>query len=123
MSFCVSIQCMDGRIQKPISKYLKENYGVEYVDVITEPGACRVIAEGQDKNLIASLVNKAKISVECHGSKIIAVSGHYDCAANPFDEKGQVDQTRKAIACLKEFIKDIEFVGLWVDENWKVNKV
>lgn len=123
MSFCVSIQCMDGRIQKPISKYLKENYGVEYVDVITEPGACRVIAEGQDKNLIASLVNKAKISVECHGSKIIAVSGHYDCAANPSTESEQKAQVKKAIERLKSFIDDAEFIGLWVDENWNVNKV
>ena len=89
MSFCVSIQCMDGRIQEPISKYLRENYGVDYVDTITEPGVCRVIAEGKDKNVAASIVNKAKISVECHESKVVAISGHYDCAANPFGEKNR----------------------------------
>lgn len=123
MSFCVSIQCMDGRIQEPISKYLRENYGVDYVDTITEPGVCRVIAEGKDKNVAASIVNKAKISVECHESKVVAISGHYDCAANPFGEKEQKDQVKKSIAYVKEFIKDAEFVGLWVDENWKVNKI
>jgi hypothetical protein len=114
---------MDGRIQEPILKYLKENYGVDYVDTITEPGVCRVIAEGKDKNVAASIVNKAKISVECHSSKVIAVSGHHDCAANPFGEKEQKDQIQKSIAYLKDFIKDAEFVGLWVDENWKVSKV
>ena len=33
--FVTSITCMDGRIQTPIIKWIKENYDVDYVDTIT----------------------------------------------------------------------------------------
>ena len=35
--FATSISCMDGRIQIPISQWIKENYSVDFVDTITEP--------------------------------------------------------------------------------------
>ena len=28
---------MDGRIQEPVIKFIKDNYDIEYVDTITEP--------------------------------------------------------------------------------------
>ena len=36
--FATSISCIDGRIQLPLAKWIKENYSVDYVDAITEPG-------------------------------------------------------------------------------------
>ena len=47
VKFCTSVHCLDGRIQEAILEYLKANYQVEYVDVITEPGPCRIIQFGQ----------------------------------------------------------------------------
>ena len=41
--FATSVSCMDGRIQIPLNKWIKENYSADYVDTITEPGV--------DKNL------------------------------------------------------------------------
>ena len=39
--FATSVSCMDGRIQIPITRWIKANYAVDYVDSITESGMCK----------------------------------------------------------------------------------
>jgi len=48
INFCTLVHCMDGRIQEPIIKYLKENYGATYVGTITEAGSCKILADNSD---------------------------------------------------------------------------
>ena len=38
MCFCTAVNCMDGRVQLPVTSYLQERFNVEHVDSITEPG-------------------------------------------------------------------------------------
>jgi len=123
MNFCTSIHCMDGRIQKPLQKFLKEKYNTEYVDTITEPGPCKILAENDNKTLINSILERIKISVTKHGSKLIAISGHYDCAGNPKDEQTQKDQIKKSINYLENIYPDVKIIGLWIDDKWTVNNV
>jgi len=89
MTFCTSIHCMDGRIQLPIIEYLEENYNITYVDTITEPGPCKILAENANKNSVNSIIERVKISINKHNSKLIAISGHYNCAGNPYNEEIQ----------------------------------
>ena len=123
MTFCASIHCMDGRIQEPIIKYLKENYGITYVDTITEPGPCKILAENKDEISVNSIIERAKISIDRHGSKLIAISGHYDCAGNPCDEETQKKQIRESIKHLKNHYPEIKIIGLWIDNEWKIDSV
>ena len=114
---------MDGRIQEPIIKYLKENYDVAYVDTITEPGPCRILAENNDKISASSIIKRCELSMQKHGSKLIAISGHYDCAGNPCNEEIQKNQIKKSIAYLKNRYPEVTIIGLWVDKDWKINNV
>lgn len=41
MKFAAAINCMDGRTQVPVIEFLKNKYGVDYVDMITEPDPTR----------------------------------------------------------------------------------
>ena len=123
MAFCTSIHCMDGRIQEPIVKYLKESYGVDYVDAITEAGPCKILAEHVDSVSVCSVMARASISVNKHGSKLIAVSGHYDCAGNPCDDDTQKQQIKQSVELLKSNFPEVEVVGLWIDSEWKVSSV
>jgi hypothetical protein len=111
---------MDGRIQGPILDYLKDSFNVKYVDTITEPGPCKIIAENKDINAIDSILRRVKISVEIHKSNLIAISGHYDCAGNPCEAEVQKEQIRQSITYLKNLYPNVEVIGLWVDGNWKV---
>ena len=121
MEFCTSIHCMDGRIQGPIQDYLKSGYNVKYVDTITEPGPCKIIAEGKDKTAIDSILRRVKISVDIHKSNLIAISGHYDCAGNPCEEKIQKEQIKQSVEYIKGLYPETEVIGLWVDNNWEAN--
>ena len=123
MTFCTSIHCMDGRIQEPIIYYLKNNYGLSYIDTITEPGPCKILAENEDERLVNSIIRRTKISINKHDSKLIAISGHYDCAGNPYNEEIQKKQIKQSIMYLKKLYPKIEVIGLWIDNEWKINKV
>ncbi len=52
--FATLINCMDGRVQLPVSRWIKKNFGVDFVDTITEPGPNGILANNKDKTLIKS---------------------------------------------------------------------
>lgn len=123
MKFCTAINCMDGRVQIPVIEYLKNKFTVEFVDLITEPGPNKIIADGTDSKLIESIFSRVKISVEKHGSNRIAIIGHYDCAGNPADEEDQKVHTQKTINVIKNKFQNIEVIGLWVNRDWDVTEI
>jgi hypothetical protein len=121
MTFGTAIQCIDGRIQEPIIKFLKSRYNLTYIDTITEPGVCKILAERSSGQVILLIEKALDISVNLHKSRMIAVSGHHDCASNPSDENTQKKQVNECKEYLKAKYPGCEILGLWVDKNWKVN--
>ncbi len=120
--FGTAINCIDGRVQLPVIKWLKENYYLDYIDMITEPGPEKVLSHGEE---IESLKSKVLISVKAHSSNIIAIVGHHDCAGNPVSKEEQLDQIRKAVQVIRSWnLKAIQkVIGLWVDDGWKIEVV
>ena len=123
MSFCTVINCMDGRTQLPVIKYLQQRFGVDYVDSITEPGPNKILAEQTDSHLLDSIFQRLQISLEKHHSVGLAVVGHADCAGNPVAEQEQEAHTRRAVEYLKGKYENLEIIGLWVDANWNVVEI
>lgn len=122
-AFATAISCMDGRIQIPVIEYIKRQYGVSYVDMITEPGPNKTLSKNRDTPLIALIKKRVTISVEAHGSKLIAVVGHHDCAGNPADKDTQVRHIRDSIGIVKKWGFSVRVIGLWIDEKWQVHDV
>ncbi len=123
MRFCTAINCMDGRVQIPVIRYLQKRFAADYVDVISEPGPNRILADRSDAIAVASIENRVKISVDLHHSVGIAVIGHHDCAGNPASEMEQRKHTTKAVLNIQRRFKNLPVIGLWVDENWHVSEV
>lgn len=92
--FATSISCMDGRIQIPIYQWLQTNYGVKYVDTITEPGIDKLFFDSSETEEIKS---KVLISVNKHNSSVILVSGHFDCTGNPVSKEEHIEQIKNAV--------------------------
>lgn len=118
--FATSVSCIDGRIQFPLSGWIKEKYSVDFVDVISEPGVDKKIVEQLD---IESIKHKIGISISAHKSKLIVVSGHHDCAGNPVSEEVHISQIKKGVELISSWGLDVEVVGAWVDASWKINSV
>lgn len=121
--FATAINCMDGRVQTPVYEYLKNKYKVDYVDMITEPGPNKILAENSDQVIIASIKRRVEISIHQHGSRSIAIVGHYDCAGNPNSKEVQLEHIKAAKKLIRSWGFQGELQGLWVDENWQVNEV
>ena len=107
--FATSVSCMDGRIQIPLINWIKENFSVDYVDTITEPGIDKLVADNTDLESI-----KIKVGI---------VSGHYDCAGNPVSNEEHITQIKKGIEVISSWNLGVKVVGVWVDDTWKINTV
>ncbi len=118
--FVTAINCMDGRVQVPVIAWLKADTGADYVDNITEPGPVKILAEGRNRVLLGSIRRRVKISVERHGSELVAIIAHHDCAGNPVDEQTQRRQLERAIRRVESWGLGVRVVGLWVNERWQV---
>jgi len=118
--FATSVSCMDGRIQIPLTNWIKENFSVDYVDTITEPGIDKLVADNTD---LESIKIKVGISINKHESELIVVSGHYDCAGNPVSNEEHITQIKKGIEVISSWNLGVKIVGVWVDDTWKINTV
>lgn len=121
--FVTAINCIDGRVQIPIIEWLKHEYKADYVDMITEPGPNKILSEQRFGLDTPSIKKKVEISLKKHNSKIIAVVGHHDCAGNSADKQIQMRQIKDSIDTIKSWGFNVQIIGLWIDENWKVHKI
>ena len=117
--FGTAINCIDGRVQLTLCQWMKENYDLDYVDVITEPGIDRILSKGSAAER-AAIEKKARISVKAHGSEVIVVAGYYDCAGNPVSREEHCKQVKKAMQVIRSWKLPVEVVGVWIGEDWSV---
>ena len=117
-TFGTAINCMDGRTQLPVNEYLKNRFKLDFIDTVTEPGPVKILAENLAE--VASIEQRVRISVEAHGSKLIAVVAHYDCAGNPVPKETQINQLEDALKTVRAWNFNVQCIGLWVDEMWQV---
>jgi len=116
--FACAINCMDGRVQDAVKNYMQKTYGVDYVDVVTEPGPNKVICECCDKSITENIKKRVGISVNGHGSKVVAIVGHPGCAGNPAEKPEQIEQLKKCKETVEGFGLPAEVILLWVNDDW-----
>ena len=114
------LNCMDGRVQLPVLSWIKTNYPVHFVDVITEAGMDGVLARQED---ISEVLRSIKVSVNINKSTRLFVVGHYDCRGNPVDEKLHRQEVIDAVHRLKPLWPAQDVIGLWVNDQWQVELV
>ena len=122
-SFATAINCMDGRTQIPVIEYIRKKYRVDYVDMITEPGPIRVLAENTDKPTLESIKRRVENSTGKHGSVHIVIVGHHDCAGNPVEKAKQLKQILESIWTVRSWGLRADILGLWLDEEWVAHVV
>ena len=114
------LNCMDGRVQLPVLHWIKENYQVDFVDVITEAGMDGVLSNQED---VREVLRSIAISVDINKSTRIFAVGHYDCRGNPVEETVHRQEIKSAVKRLKGHWPDLEIIGLWVNKTWNVERV
>lgn len=113
---------MDGRAQLPVINWIKDTYGIGWVDMITEPGMDGILAEKSVEDL-ADIIRKIDTSIKVHNTREIFIVAHHDCIGNPVDGKKHEDHVQKAVEKIKKLKPGMKIVGLWVDRDFTVKKI
>src|SRR5438045_2268884 len=101
-TFATGINCMDGRVQGAVRKYMRKIYDVHYVDKITDAGPVKLLSKKEseyteeDRFSIQRLKKLLKISLLHHGSRRVAIAAHFGCGGNPASKKKQIKQLKIA---------------------------
>ncbi len=121
--FGTAINCIDGRVQLTVINWMKEKYHLDYVDMVTEPGPDSVTARGGAAP-VEQLKAKVMISLRAHGSDILAIAGHHDCAGNPVSKEEHCDHIRRAVDVVRSWNLPVsKVIGLWIDDGWAVQVI
>ena len=117
-TFATAINCMDGRVQLPVKYWVLKRFKVDYVDMITEPGPDKILAENNSP-AVESIKERVLISVEKHHSRNIIIIGHADCAGNPVPKQQHLEHIKLAIRVVKAWGLPVSIYGVWLDTDWK----
>lgn len=119
--FATCLNCVDGRVQLPVIQWIKKNYAVDYVDMITEAGMDGFIA---DKNSdIQRISRTVDVSLKRSKTNTIFIAGHCECLGNPVDDETHKRQICMAAQRLKELRPACQVKGLWISNEWLVEQI
>jgi hypothetical protein len=119
--FATCLNCIDGRIQLPVLKWIIENYGIDFVDMLTEPGMDGFLT--QENADLSEIFRKIQITIDIHDSQDIFIAAHDDCAGNPVDPETHKNQVTKAADIIKKFAPSCRVIGIWIDLDSKIEKI
>lgn len=120
--FGTAVACIDGRIQQPVADWLRARFLLDHVDMITWPGADRALC-GDGDPAEAAVARAIRISLDGHGSTVVALVAHDGCLANPVDEAEHHAHVRRAMQTLRRWNVPATVLGLWVDARGEVRTV
>jgi hypothetical protein len=121
--FGTAINCIDGRTQEVVMDHMKQKYNIDGVDMVTFPGADGIISNQEHPDEIVFVRRAVSISIEKHGSRIIAVVGHYDCAGNPGDREHHYMHIQRAVREVSSWNFPAQVVGLYVNDKRQIEEV
>jgi hypothetical protein len=109
--YATIVSCIDGRVQRPLDEWVRGQLDVEYVDTITEPGPDRMLTDAAEP-AVDALLAKVAVSRAAHGSRILVLAGHSDCAGNPVPDDVHRRQLRAAVARLARRLPGTRILGV-----------
>jgi len=120
--FVTAVNCMDGRVQEPVIRWMKRQFHADFVDMVTEPGPDRVMTAGASWD-VRAVRNRVEISVNAHHSDVVAVAAHHDCAGYPVSKEEHLSALRRCVDVMTSWHLPVRVLALWVSERWDVEVV
>jgi len=118
-TFATAINCIDGRVQRPVSEWMRIQFSIDFVDTVTQPGPEKALTEGPQAVIDAMHANVG-VSVAAHQSQLIAIAAHFGCAGNPVADDVHKAQVQAACRVIAGWGFAARIIGLWVNEWWQV---
>lgn len=120
VKFATAVNCIDGRVQAPVAQFIRKNYGVDFIDMITAPGPDKILSEYKNMREIQSMKKKVLFSYHNRDSKLIFIASHNGCLGNPCSNRMHLKQLKEAVKNVRKWRQEAKVFGVWVDEDRKV---
>lgn len=122
-TFAAAVTCIDGRVHPTLTRWVRDRFGVDHVDLLTQPGPDLALCCG-DEGAVARLRDHLGVSTRAHHPGALVVAGHADCAANPVSEAEHRRHLRRALRRAQAWVPpEMPVVGVWVDLDGRVAEV
>jgi hypothetical protein len=120
--FGTIVNCIDGRVQEPVSAWTRNQYLLDFADVVTEPGPDRAITSGTAEQ-VQSIRSRIEISIRAHHSNVVVIAGHEGCAGNPVEKAEHLRQIQASVDVVRRWNLPVTIAGVWVDAQGAVEVV
>lgn len=122
-TFATAVTCIDGRVHPPLTEWARHRFGVDHVDLLTQPGPDLALCCGDDA-AVAQLREHLGVSTRAHRPGALVVAGHADCAANPVSEAEHRRHLHLALVRARAWVPPgMPVVGVWVDQDGRVTEI
>ncbi len=122
-SFVAAVLCIDGRFRRCLVEWLTAHFGIDYIDLITEPGPDGLLAQDPEGPRASGIRSRLAVSLAAHQPVAIVIAGHDDCAGNPVEPAIHRTQERRAAAVLRGWYEELPVLGLHVDSDCAIHVV
>lgn len=121
-TFAVAIACIDGRTHDALVSWVRTHLGVDYVDLVTQPGA-DVELSTCPRRTCEGIRDRLDVSLGAHAPRCVVIAGHDDCAANPVPPDDHRRQICDAVSTVQGWRPGIPVTGVWIDAAGVVSVV
>lgn len=113
--YATAIMCMDGAFTRPVQKNTKSRWGRRFIDVISQPGIVKVLAEKTNQPRLELIKEMLEISVVNHQSRAIVIAAHHNCLGNPVSKEKQLQQLPLAQKTVEKMLEQLELGHFNID--------
>ncbi len=121
-TFAVAITCIDGRTHEALVTWARTQLGVDYVDLVTQPGA-DVQLSACPQLMCEGIRDRLDVSLGAHAPRAVVIAGHDDCAANPVPPDEHRRQISDAVDRVDGWRPGVPVTGVWIDDTGLVSVV
>jgi carbonic anhydrase len=120
--FAVAVTCIDGRAKRPLADWMKQHYGVHYVDLITEAEPDTALLRGTTA-LLEHVQHNLRYAINAHQPTVLAIAAHHDCGGNALSASDHQTQVKRVANLMATWGLNLPIVGVWLDEQWQAHIV
>jgi len=123
LDFLKKLADIELQVSRIKTAYTNKFENVMKAVTFAEVGEHEIAGNLVDIAILESIQKRMNISVNLHGSKVVAVVAHHDCAGNPVEKEKQIGQLDASLNTLKSWGFAVEYIKLWVNRNWQVQLI
>lgn len=113
----------EGSHATAVCNTLFDEFGVVTINLVPLPSAVTLLSGHARPETLDWARRRILRTVQRSGSSLVTVVAHASCAGHPGTPDEQIEALDRALTQLREWLPDLDLVGLWVDECGEIDRL